>query len=133
MVEIEREIVEEQEEQLKGVEGVDSITSESQDSLGRIILEFPPGTDMDSALIRVSNRLEQVPEYPENADKPVILTSNLSFGQWDETFADNTALTAAMLDRILHHAHVIQIKGDSYRLKDKRKAGIVQSTTTGND
>ncbi len=63
----------------------------------------------------------------------VILTSNLSFGQWDETFADNTALTAAMLDRILHHAHVIQIKGDSYRLKDKRKAGIVQSTTTGND
>ncbi len=63
----------------------------------------------------------------------VILTSNLSFGQWDETFADNTALTAAMLDRILHHAHVIQIKGDSYRLKDKRKAGIVQPTTTRNN
>ena len=63
----------------------------------------------------------------------VILTSNLSFGQWDETFADNTALTAAMLDRILHHAHVIQIKGDSYRLKDKRKAGIVQPTAAGND
>lgn len=55
----------------------------------------------------------------------VILTSNLSFGQWDETFAANTALTAAMLDRILHHAHVVQIKGDSYRLKDKRKAGLV--------
>lgn len=35
-----------------------------------------------------------------------ILTSNLSFGQWDETFADNTALTSAMLDRILHHSHV---------------------------
>jgi DNA replication protein DnaC len=58
----------------------------------------------------------------------VILTSNLSFGQWDETFAGNTALTAAMLDRILHHSHVIQIKGDSYRLKEKRKAGVVQST-----
>jgi DNA replication protein DnaC len=55
----------------------------------------------------------------------VILTSNLSFGQWDETFAGNTALTAAMLDRILHHAHVIQIKGDSYRLKEKRKAGVI--------
>lgn len=59
----------------------------------------------------------------------IILTSNLSFGQWDETFAGNTALTSAMLDRILHHSHVIQIKGDSYRLKDKRKAGIVQSVT----
>lgn len=57
----------------------------------------------------------------------LILTSNLSFGQWDETFAGNTALTSAMLDRILHHAHVIQIKGDSYRLKEKRKAGLIPS------
>ena len=55
----------------------------------------------------------------------VILTSNLSFGEWSETFANNAALTAAMLDRLLHHAHVIQIRGDSYRLKEKRKAGIL--------
>jgi DNA replication protein DnaC len=34
-------------------------------------------------------------------------------------------LTAAMLDRLLHHSHVIQIQGESYRLKDKRKAGII--------
>ena len=61
----------------------------------------------------------------------IILTSNLSFGHWDETFAGNTALTSALLDRILHHSHVIQIKGDSYRLKDKRKAGIVQPTANG--
>jgi len=56
----------------------------------------------------------------------IILTSNLSFGQWDETFAGNTALTSAMLDRILHHSHVIQIKGDSYRLREKRKAGVIK-------
>lgn len=55
----------------------------------------------------------------------IILTSNLSFGEWDETFANNSALTAAMLDRLLHHAHLIQIKGQSYRLKDKKKAGIL--------
>lgn len=55
----------------------------------------------------------------------VILTSNLSFGEWDTTFAVNTALTAAMLDRLLHHSHVVQIKGDCYRLKDKRKAGVL--------
>lgn len=55
----------------------------------------------------------------------IILTSNLSFGEWDSTFADNSALTAAMLDRLLHHAHVVQIKGDSYRLKDKKKAGVL--------
>jgi len=37
----------------------------------------------------------------------------------------NCALTAAMLDRLMHHAHLIQIKGESYRLKDKRKAGVL--------
>jgi DNA replication protein DnaC len=55
----------------------------------------------------------------------IILTSNLSFGEWDTTFAGNSALTAAMLDRLMHHAHLIQIKGESYRLKDKRKAGVL--------
>lgn len=63
----------------------------------------------------------------------LILTSNLSFGQWDETFAGNTALTSAMLDRVLHHAHVIQIKGESFRLKEKRKAGIIKQQETNNN
>lgn len=55
----------------------------------------------------------------------VIVTSNLPFGQWDNTFAGDKVLTAAMLDRLLHHAHVIQCRGSSYRLKDKLKAGII--------
>lgn len=55
----------------------------------------------------------------------VILTSNLSFGEWEQAFGGNTALTSATLDRLLHHAHVIQIRGDSYRLKEKRRAGIL--------
>jgi DNA replication protein DnaC len=56
----------------------------------------------------------------------IIATSNLAFGQWDNTFAHDKVLTAAMLDRLLHHAHVIQCRGDSYRLKDKFRAGIIQ-------
>lgn len=55
----------------------------------------------------------------------IILTSNLAFGSWDEAFAGDAVLTAAMLDRILHHASVVQIAGESYRLKDKRRAGIM--------
>ena len=55
----------------------------------------------------------------------MILTSNLPFGQWDQTFAGDAALTSAMLDRILHHSHVVQIKGESYRLRQKRKAGVI--------
>jgi DNA replication protein DnaC len=53
----------------------------------------------------------------------MVLTSNLPFTQWAGAFADDQTLTAAMLDRLLHHAHIVQITGESYRLKDKRKAG----------
>lgn len=53
-----------------------------------------------------------------------LLTSNLPFSQWAGAFANDTTLTVAMLDRLLHHCHVIQISGESYRLKDKRKIGI---------
>ena len=58
----------------------------------------------------------------------MILTSNLPFTQWAGTFADDQTLTAAMLDRLLHHAHIVQITGESYRLKDKRKAGTSTSS-----
>jgi DNA replication protein DnaC len=54
-----------------------------------------------------------------------IVTSNLPFGQWDQTFAGDATLTAALLDRLLHHAHIVPIQGESYRLRNKRKAGIV--------
>ena len=53
-----------------------------------------------------------------------ILTSNLPFSQWSKSFADDVTLTAAMLDRLLHHCHVVQISGESYRLKDKKRIGI---------
>lgn len=56
----------------------------------------------------------------------IVLTSNLPFAQWAGAFADDATLTAAMLDRLLHHAHIVQIQGDSYRLKDKRKAGVIK-------
>lgn len=55
----------------------------------------------------------------------VIVTSNLPFSQWSTAFADDQTLTAALLDRLLHHAHIIQIAGSSYRLKDKKTAGIL--------
>jgi len=56
----------------------------------------------------------------------LIVTSNLPFGQWDTTFAQDTTLTAALLDRLLHHAHIVPIAGNSYRLKHQRHAGMVQ-------
>lgn len=59
----------------------------------------------------------------------MILTSNLPFSQWADAFAGDTTLTAAMLDRLLHHAHILTLSGESYRLKDKRKAGVVRKSS----
>ena len=59
----------------------------------------------------------------------VIVTSNLPFSQWSTAFADDQTLTAALLDRLLHHAHIVQIAGNSYRLKGKKAAGISPAIT----
>ena len=58
----------------------------------------------------------------------VIVTSNLPFSQWSTAFADDQTLTAALLDRLLHHAHIVQIAGNSYRLRGKKTAGILPVT-----
>ena len=60
----------------------------------------------------------------------MILTSNQSFGSWGDVFGDRV-IASAILDRILHHATTISIRGDSYRLKDKLKSGVVKPTTAG--
>ncbi|HQL23507.1 MAG TPA: efflux RND transporter permease subunit, partial [candidate division Zixibacteria bacterium] len=73
--EIEKEIIEKQEEYLKSVEGLLEMSSESQDSRGTITLEFPAGTDLTGAVIRVTNKLNEVPSYPATADRPVVTTS----------------------------------------------------------
>ena len=70
--EVETEIVREQEDELKTVKGLVEMTSESSDGRGSITLEFLVGTDIDAALVDVSNKLEQVKEYPSDADRPVI-------------------------------------------------------------
>jgi HAE1 family hydrophobic/amphiphilic exporter-1 len=70
--EVETEIVRRQEDELKTVEGVVEMTSESSDGSGTVVLEFLVGTDIDAALVDVSNKLNQVREFPEDADRPVI-------------------------------------------------------------
>lgn len=54
----------------------------------------------------------------------LIVTSNKGFTDWGEVFNDHV-LATAILDRLLHHATTLNIKGESYRLKDKRKAGLL--------
>lgn len=58
----------------------------------------------------------------------IILTSNQSLGAWGEVFGD-PVIASAILDRLLHHSSTINIKGESYRLREKLKAGLVKSNT----
>lgn len=58
----------------------------------------------------------------------LIVTSNKPFGRWGEVFGDDI-VAAAMIDRLVHHAEVVALKGDSYRLKD-RDLGRVPAATT---
>ncbi len=70
--EVERDIIEEQEKVLKGIPGLIEMESTSSNSQGTVTLKFAIGTDLNSALLRVSNKLDEVPSYPENVDKPII-------------------------------------------------------------
>jgi DNA replication protein DnaC len=54
-----------------------------------------------------------------------VVTSNKPFGQWGQVFANDAVLASAALDRLLHHSTVINIKGESFRLREKRKSGLL--------
>ncbi len=56
------------------------------------------------------------------------ITSNRSVAEWGTVFADPVVATA-ILDRLLHHSHVLTIRGDSYRLRAKRKSGLIKPPT----
>nr|WP_241391718.1 IS21-like element helper ATPase IstB [Yersinia frederiksenii] len=77
---------------------------------------LPMSRDESSLFFRLLNR-----RYEKAS---IILTSNKSFTDWGEVFGDHV-LATAILDRLLHHSTTLNIKGESYRLKEKRKAGML--------
>jgi multidrug efflux pump subunit AcrB len=76
---VEKEIIIEQEEYLRGLPGLQRMTSEAATGQATVELEFPFGTDINEALLRVNNALSQVPSYPENVDEPVLRTDSFSY------------------------------------------------------
>jgi HAE1 family hydrophobic/amphiphilic exporter-1 len=74
--EVERSIVEKQEEKLQGVAGIQQMTSVSTQNSGRVRLEFAVGTDPNDAIREVSDKLRQVASYPPNVDQPVVEASD---------------------------------------------------------
>ncbi|MEW5734762.1 MAG: efflux RND transporter permease subunit [Thermodesulfobacteriota bacterium] len=76
--EVERDIIEEQEKVLKGIPGLTKLESDSLNSMGTVTLTFSIDTDIDNALLRVSNKLNEVRAYPQNADRPIITATGAS-------------------------------------------------------
>ena len=73
--EVEREIVNLQEETLRGLDGLEVMTSQSRTGRASVTLEFAVGTDMSQSLLLVSNRLDRVGNYPNEASEPTLNTS----------------------------------------------------------
>ncbi len=63
-------------------------------------------------------------------NQPIVLTSNKAFADWGEVFAGDPVLASAALDRLLHRSTVLNIRGESYRLKEKRQAGSTAVVST---
>ena len=61
----------------------------------------------------------------------MLITSNRSIAEWGTVFGDPVVATA-ILDRLLHHSHVLTIRGESYRLREKRRSGLVKTPPNGN-
>lgn len=96
--EVEREITNEQEDVLKGLEGLEEISSESQDGRSRITLEFGVGQNMDRALLLTANRLDRVSDYPVEADQPSMRTA----GSEDNPIAWFTLVRTGDNNRAIH-------------------------------
>ena len=76
---VEKEILIEQEDYLRGIPNLKRMTSLASTGRAQIELEFPFGTDINEALLRVNNALSQVPSYPENVDEPVLRSDSFSY------------------------------------------------------
>jgi hypothetical protein len=59
----------------------------------------------------------------------LILTSNTPFAQWGDVFAGDAVMASAALDRLMHRSTVLNLSGDSYRLREKRAAAANKPTT----
>ncbi|WP_272701602.1 efflux RND transporter permease subunit [Desulfovibrio sp. Fe33] len=76
--EMERDVIEEQEKVLKGIPGLIQMESSNYNARSELTLKFEIGTEIDKALLRVSNKLDEVPSYPDDVDRPIISATGAS-------------------------------------------------------
>ena len=123
--EIEREIVNRQEEVLRGIEGAKRLTAKAQEGRSEVTIEFDTSTNMDKALLLVSNRLNQIEGYPEEAGEPWLDTAGL----------DDNAIAWFILTKTEGNERDIAAYGDIVEdiIQDKleRVSGVARTTVYG--
>ena len=123
--EMEREIVNKQEDALQGVEGSKRITAETREGRAKLEIEFDMSTNMDKALLLVSNRLNQIDDYPIDAGEPTLDTSGL----------DDNAIAWFILTRTQGNEQNIAAYGDIVKdiIQDslERVPGVARTNAYG--
>ena len=124
---VEKEILIEQEEYLRGIPNLERMVSNASTGSARIQLEFPFGTDINDALVRVNNALSQVPAYPENVDEPRLLTSSFSNNAFLHFGISPLEGNPRQLDMTMMRDYV----DDFVRTRIERAAGVSQVNLSG--
>ncbi len=125
-MEVEREIVERQEEFLKSLEGLLNMSSSARPGRAEIKLEFAPGIDIDSALLKVNNQLGRVKKYPSEADKPVLRSS----GERENAIAWFVLVPEKKADS-LYVPHLREFVEDEIESRFERVKGVAAANVFG--
>ena len=123
--EVEREILNPQETELAGLENLSNITGNAQSGRARISMEFDVATDMDKALLLVSNRLDRVASYPDEAASPQLSTS----GSEDNAIAWFTVIREPGNERPIHEFG--QFVENSIKERIERVPGVGEVSVFG--
>ena len=120
--EIEQEIIQPLEENLRSVEGLTKLSSTSGNGLGSVDLEFGIGTDMDQALVKINTRLQQIRDWPIDADRPTLKTSSSSSRPIAWLILGQAAPDPALLEKAAgeHPAHADALN----RIRNARSANL---------
>jgi HAE1 family hydrophobic/amphiphilic exporter-1 len=120
--EIEQEIIQPLEEKLRSVEGLTKLSSTSGNGLGSVDLEFGIGTDMDQALVKINTRLQQIRDWPIDADRPTLKTSSSSSRPIAWLILGQAAPDPALLEKAAreHPAHADTLN----RIRNARSANL---------
>ncbi len=123
--EVEREILNPQEEELAGLENLGQITGRAESGRCRITLEFDVGTNMDKALLLVSNRLDRISDYPDEAGSPQLNTA----GSDDKAIAWFSLIRETGNNRPIHEYG--QFVEDVIKERIERVEGVAEVTVYG--